>query len=245
MDDVRAGGLNPDHLVDRHHHLVIDPEQPGLLVLGQQRIELEFAVVGIGVAPVPLLAGGLDCQVGLGNVELLKQQPERRHRDADQDQHRNQRPGHLDQGVVGGPGGHRVGLGVELDDNDDQQRQNEQRDDGDQHQQEIVKPGDVVHHRRARFLQCPFPRRRLPQFGECRPAGGQRNAGHRKSQQSPARLALRHLHAARAPLIEPQSTPPDGQKCCTIRPLTNGRGWYFRSTRARSLECVEIQPLKP
>src|SRR5882757_5381322 len=31
-------------------------------------------------------------------------------------------------------------------------------------------------------------------------------------------LAPRHLHAARAPLIEPQSIPPDGGKCCTIRP---------------------------
>src|SRR5216684_9394745 len=46
-------------------------------------------------------------------------------------------------------------------------------------------------------------------------------------------------------MIEPQSIPPDGWKCCTIRPLTNGLGWYFGSTRARSLERVEIQPLKP
>jgi len=39
-----------------------------------------------------------------------------------------------------------------------------------------------------------------------------------------AHLALRHLHAARAPLINPQSIPPDGEECCTIRPLTNGLG---------------------
>ncbi len=31
----------------------------------------------------------------------------------------------------------------------------------------------------AGFLQLVFPRRRLPQFGECRPASDQRNAGHR------------------------------------------------------------------
>ena len=60
MDHVRAGGLNPHHLVDRHDHLVVDAKQPGLLVLGQKRIEFELAVIGIGVAPVPLLAGRLD-----------------------------------------------------------------------------------------------------------------------------------------------------------------------------------------
>ena len=95
-----------------------------------------------------------------------------------------------------------------------------------------------------RFLQLVFPRRRLPQFGECRPACDQRNAGHRQPQQPPADLALRHLHAARAPLIEPLSTPPAGRTCRTNRPLTNGLGGTSRY-RARSLERVEIQPLKP
>ena len=47
------------------------------------------------------------------------------------------------------------------------------------HQQPIVEPDDALHHRRGGFLQLEFPRRRLPQFGECRPAGRQRDAGHR------------------------------------------------------------------
>ena len=38
-------------------------------------------------------------------------------------------------------------------------------------EQPVMEPGDVVHHRRGRFLQLVFPRRRLPQFGERRSAG--------------------------------------------------------------------------
>ena len=40
---------------------------------------------------------------------------------------------------------------------------------------------------------------------------------------------------------------PDGVQCGTIRPLTNGREvpWdYLRTAGARSLECVQIQPLQ-
>src|SRR5260370_27557650 len=84
-----------------------------------------------------------------------------------------------------------------------------------------------------------------PQSGKGPPAGRRQKESHRKSQQPPAHLALRPLHAARAPLIKPQSISADDGKCRTIRPLTNGLGMYFRSTWARSLERVEIQPLKP
>ncbi len=34
---------------------------------------------------------------------------------------------------------------------------------GDQHEQEVVEPDDVLHHRGAGFLKRPFPRRRLAQ----------------------------------------------------------------------------------
>ena len=52
-----------------------------VLVLQHQRIELEFAVIGIIVVPVPLVAGDLDGEIGRRRVELIEQQAERRHRD--------------------------------------------------------------------------------------------------------------------------------------------------------------------
>ena len=71
-----------------------------VLVLHHQRIEFELAV-RIAVAPEPLLAGGLDGQVGLRHVELVEQQPERRHRDRHQDEDRNDGPDHFDEWCCG------------------------------------------------------------------------------------------------------------------------------------------------
>ena len=60
------------------------------LVTGQKRVELKFAV-RIAVAPEPLLAGGFHCHVRLRHIELKEQQTERRHRDGDQNKHRDDR----------------------------------------------------------------------------------------------------------------------------------------------------------
>ncbi len=62
VDDVGAGDLHADHLVHRHDNLVIDGEQARLSLCRAtiSEIELELAVVRIGVGPEPLLAGGLD-----------------------------------------------------------------------------------------------------------------------------------------------------------------------------------------
>src|SRR6185369_12107024 len=107
---------------------------------------------------------------------------------------------------------------------------------------------DVFHHRGSGFLQRDFPR--LGLRPKSRPAGCERHARHRQPQQSPANLATRHLHAARAPL---NKSPKHSRRMAgnaARSALTNGLPevlWKssFTSTRARSLERVEIQPLKP
>ncbi len=174
MDHVRAGGEDAHDLVHRHDHLVVDRQEPRLvglelLRLEHQRIELEFAVVRIAVAPIPLLAGRLHGQVGRRRVELEKQQLERRDRDEHQDRDRNQRPGHLNQGVMRGARGHRIGPGIEPNDHDDQQDEHEQRDRSDPIEQVVVEPDDVVHHWRDRLLQPDLPGRRLPDSGHGHP----------------------------------------------------------------------------
>ena len=47
------------------------------------------------------------------------------------------------------------------------------RDQGDDHQQEVVKPRDLLHDRRGRLLEADLPGRRLPQAGHGR-CGNQR-----------------------------------------------------------------------
>jgi hypothetical protein len=54
---------------------MVDGQQPRLarlqiLVFDDQRVEFEVAVVRVIVAPIPLLTGGLDGEIGLRRVEL-------------------------------------------------------------------------------------------------------------------------------------------------------------------------------
>ena len=148
------------------------PSRRGLPCPGrQQRVELELAVIGIGVAPVPLLAGRLDGQVGLGHVELEEQQPERR----------TAMPTRISTGISVQATSIRVlwvvreGTGLALALNLTITMISSASTNSVMtvmmHEQPVVEPVDVVHHRRGRFLQLVFPRRGLPQFGECRPAG--------------------------------------------------------------------------
>jgi len=81
MNDVGARGDHAHNLVYRHHHFIVDRKQSRLAFLAltlfeHQRIELELAVVGIAVAPVPLLAGRLHREVGGRDVELEEQKLE-------------------------------------------------------------------------------------------------------------------------------------------------------------------------
>ena len=57
----------------------------------------------------------------LGHVALEIEKPEGRNGDDHQDEDRDDRPQHLDEGVVGGLGRNRIGLGVELHHHIDEQ----------------------------------------------------------------------------------------------------------------------------
>ena len=77
---------------------------PGLhvgLFLEHVRDDLEPAIVGILVGPIPLVADHLDGQVGRRRRILVAQQADRGDRDRHQDQHRDQGPDDLDQRCCG------------------------------------------------------------------------------------------------------------------------------------------------
>src|SRR5580704_13718470 len=71
----------------------LKPGQPRLLAVDNEMVvpvnKVEITVVGIAVAPEPLLAGRLDGEVGRRHIELGEQEPERRHRDRGKDDDRN------------------------------------------------------------------------------------------------------------------------------------------------------------
>jgi hypothetical protein len=118
VDDVLRGHVDFDHLADGDHHLVIGGDEARLaglkvLVLDIERIERKAALgFRIAVVPVPLRGRYLHRQVGRGNDELLREQPERRHRDDHQHERRRDRPGEFEQAVMRPPRGH--GLAVSL-----------------------------------------------------------------------------------------------------------------------------------
>ena len=165
-----------------------------------------------------------------------KQQPERRHRDTDQDQNRDQRPGHFDRRVVGGPRGYRIGPRVELQHHRDQQRQHKQRDHRDDDQQTIVKPNDAVHHRRRRRLQVQLPRCRLPNhFFRKRRATRQ--------QQNPTPPPI---PATAAQSVPSTSSCRSRSPCQNPEPAPGGHrhGPYKRATTSRFLKQVYFTLLK-
>ena len=111
-------------LFDRHDHLMVDGEETRLTrlevgVLHDDRIELD-ALVGIFIGPVPLIAGRGDGEVGLGEIVLGEEQPERGDGDGDEDQNRHHGPGDLERGVVGGAGRLGIALLVEANHHIDQ-----------------------------------------------------------------------------------------------------------------------------
>ena len=133
MDDVGAGGLDLDHLADRHDHIIVDAQKARLARLGGVGVRQAQRVIGeagigarIFIGPEPLLADRLDGDVGLGNGALEIEQPEAGHRDHHQDDHRDDGPGDFQKRVVMHLGRGRIGAGAELDDDVDQQRQDEE-----------------------------------------------------------------------------------------------------------------------
>ena len=179
---------------------------PGLssLSLQHQRVELELAVVRIGVGPVPLLAGRLDGQVGRRGVELVEQEAERRDRDRHQDQHRHHRPGHLEQRVVGGPRRRRIGARVEL------ARSRSPAAPARTavisvmiQQQEVVEPDDVVHHRRRRPAAGRSARARAGRARHARHAVHH----HRGDDSRRDNPTINHLHRRHRSLSSPRNGP--------------------------------------
>ena len=108
------------------------------------RNHLEPAIVGIGVAPVPLVACHLDHQIALGDLLLLEQHGQGEGADDHEDQDRHDRPRHLDRGVVGKACRRRVSPAVEADEGIDHQADDERADGGDDDQQHSVEPLQVA-----------------------------------------------------------------------------------------------------
>ena len=134
--------------------------------------------------PEPLLADGLNIDLGLGDDVLRVKQLEGRDRQQDQDQDRHAGPDHLDQGVVRGLGGHRVPFGVEAHHDVDQQRQNEERDDRDHDQKDVVEVDQLLLQGGDAGLGANAPGGRLPHqilaiLGQCRPGEEQSKESER------------------------------------------------------------------
>ena len=166
-----VGGDDADLLVDGHDHFVVDFHQVVLAArlggglarladlrarrgeVGDERDALAFALQVV-VAPFPLHAGGLDGDVRLRQFELLRQQPKRGDRDHDEDQHRHDRPGHLEQGVVSGLRRDGVRLLVEADHADADQHHHEEADHRDDGEQQVVVEAVDVARRRLMAQSC-------------------------------------------------------------------------------------------
>lgn len=112
MDHVVGRGDDADLLVDRHHHGVVHLEQVvGGGVLDVAAVEHHtvaavqcgdegqaFAFAGdVVIAPLPLVARGLDCEVGVGSVLLGDQHLGGGQGHEDHDDERNNGPDHFDR----------------------------------------------------------------------------------------------------------------------------------------------------
>ncbi len=79
MNDIAADDLNANHLVYGHNQIIIYGQQSRLpwlaaLVIEHFGIELEIAVVGIAVAPKPLMPGRLHGEFRPRDILLEEQQ---------------------------------------------------------------------------------------------------------------------------------------------------------------------------
>jgi hypothetical protein len=191
MDDAFGigGDGQLDDLADRHHDRHVSGEKPfvaGLVLRleigGETRpgaAVLVEAEIWIFVGPVPArIADDLDVDVALGHVALEVEKPERRNGDGHQDEDRNHRPQHLDQRVVRGLGGNRVGLGVEPYHHIEKQAEHEERDQRDDDEQEVVQRMDPRGDRRDGVLEAELPGLGIAGRGQRR--CGRRRKPHRR-----------------------------------------------------------------
>ncbi len=168
MDDVVGSNDELHHLARGDDHPLVGGEQRRAveigavaLVLGPRRVVALFqdiavegdAIVRIIVRPIPLVAGDLDRHVRRRRRILRAEQPDRGDCDPDQDEHRNQRPDHLDKGVVRIARRRRIAAAPVAVDRPQQQAEHEDADQGDDaHQPEIVEMRGALSERRNLFF---------------------------------------------------------------------------------------------
>ena len=161
---------------------------------------LEPAIVGILVGPIPLVTDHLDGEIGRRRRILRRQQPDRRDRNRHQDQHRNQRPDDFQQGVMRGARRLRIGAAAEAEHGVGQQDQHEQADhQAHQQQRAIVEAGGALAIGGELLLQAKaLGGRHADARGRCgrgegrrRRGGGNRVVGDIRSDRLADRLAGR------------------------------------------------------
>ena len=122
VDHVRTCQLHHDNLVDRNNDRCVGGQKEFILAIARfDQLCLDLGahavfttggrcadhvavkaeiMVGIFIAPVPLIAGHLDMNFAIGNFLLLEQNGKRKRPDEHQDDNRNDRPGDFDRGIV-------------------------------------------------------------------------------------------------------------------------------------------------
>ena len=158
------------------------------------RDDLEPAIVGIGIGPIPLVAGHLDGEIGLGRRSYwCGEQPDRRHRDRHQDQHRHQRPDDLERRYCGwcatAPDWRRGGSGRSRQSS--RSRTKTEIDDDQRHQDRVVEPDG---RRTPIGVNCGW-RRELSAVGLA-DAGRRRGAARRRGRRRGAGRVGRLRHGA-------------------------------------------------
>ena len=118
----------------------------GLRLVLHVRDDFEPAIVGIGVTPIPLIAGRLDGDgVFRRRFVLARQQRDRGNGDAHQDQHGDQGPRDFEAGIVRRLRRSGIGAAIEPHDHPDEQGEHENADrDHDPEQAEMEITGELA-----------------------------------------------------------------------------------------------------
>ena len=101
-------------------------------------------MIGVFIAPVPLVAGDFDMHFAFGDFLLLEQNRQRKRPDEDQNHNRDNRPCDFQRRIVGKAGRGRVGAAVVADDHNRNQRNNEQRNCRDDDQDQVIQTLQVA-----------------------------------------------------------------------------------------------------
>src|ERR1700677_2162269 len=190
--------------------------------------DIDIAVIRIGVFPVPLMAGDLDCHVWVWCPVEVVNQPERWDRHDHQNHHWAYRPEDFQHGVMGGLARNRVALFAIAKANPGQQRGHEQRDHRDHDQHQIMKLDDLLLHRAERGLHIHFPGARGLRQRRVRSQPQQQTVEAEKPHRE---ASLRRLHRLNTPL-HPQ--PPRHHAVHQDFDATAYRSLALRSRAGRS-----------